>query len=74
MIAESNTTRSNQRSLLKLERKRQQLEAMGEKQQAQETGQDLERKRAWEYSIEESEAWDKKLARKGRRVDAAFTG
>lgn len=73
LITESNTQRSNSRATAKLERKRQQLEAMGEKTAAKETGEDLDRKRAWEYSIEDSEAWDKKLARKGRRVDSAFT-
>lgn len=47
---------------------------MGEKESARETGEDLERKRAWEYSIEDNERWDKKLARQGRRADFAFTG
>lgn len=47
---------------------------MGEKQEAQETGEDLERKRAWEYTIEDNEKWDKKVARKGRRGDFSFTG
>lgn len=47
---------------------------MGEKTAAAETGEDLERKRAWEYSIEDSEAWERKLGRKGRRADSAFLG
>ena len=47
---------------------------MGEKSEARETGEDLERKRAWEYSIEDNERWDKKMARKGRRADFTFTG
>lgn len=60
--------------MAKLERKRKQAEAMGEKQEARETGEDLERKRAWEYTIEDNEKWDKKQARKGRRGDFSFTG
>ncbi|KAL8293213.1 hypothetical protein RQP46_000907 [Phenoliferia psychrophenolica] len=73
LIAETSTTRANARNAIKLERKRKQAEAMGEKAEARETGEDLERKRAWEYSIEDNEKWDKKVARKGRRADFTFT-
>lgn len=74
MIAEVNAQRASARTLAKLERKRQQAEAMGEKARAAETGEDLERKKNWEYSIEDNERWDKKLARKERRADYSFTG
>lgn len=74
LIAETSTTRANARNAVKLERKRKQAEAMGEKAEARDTGEDLERKRAWEYSIEDNERWDKKMARKGRRADFTFTG
>lgn len=74
LIDETSTTRANARNAIKLERKRKQAEAMGEKAEARETGEDLERKRAWEYSIEDNEKWDKKVARKGRRADFTFTG
>jgi pre-mRNA-splicing factor SYF2 len=47
---------------------------MGEKLEAEETGEDLERKRNWEYSIEDNERWEKKLARKERRAQFEFTG
>lgn len=47
---------------------------MGEKQRAQETGEDLERKTNWEYSIEDNEKWDKKQKRKESRAQFAFTG
>ncbi|KAK4053099.1 Pre-mRNA-splicing factor SYF2 [Microbotryomycetes sp. JL201] len=74
LISEVNTHRERARNLAKLERKRKLAEAMGEKREAEETGQDLERKRAWEYSIEDNEKWDKKQARKQRRGDFSFTG
>ncbi|KAM0753910.1 SYF2-domain-containing protein [Meredithblackwellia eburnea MCA 4105] len=73
LIKDTNTAKANVRALAKLERKRKQAEAMGEKQEALETGEDLERKRAWEYSIDDNEKWEKKLARKGRRAEFAFT-
>lgn len=47
---------------------------MGEKQRAAEEGEDLERKTNWEYSIEDNEKWDKKMAKKGRRAQFEFTG
>ncbi|KAI5477812.1 pre-mRNA-splicing factor SYF2 [Pseudohyphozyma bogoriensis] len=73
LINESNAVRSAARNTAKLERKRKQLEAMGEKMEARETGEDLERKKNWEYSIEDNERWDKKKERKGRRADFSFT-
>lgn len=57
----------------RLERKRKQAEAMGEKLEAMETGEDLERKRNWEYSLADNEAWSKKQARKERRMDTGFS-
>jgi len=47
---------------------------MGEKQDANQTGEDLDRKRAWDYSIEDTENWDKKQEKKGRRADTGFAG
>ena len=36
-------------------------------------GEDFERKRAWDWTIEESEKWDKRMAKKERhREDVAF--
>lgn len=58
----------------RLDRKRAQAEAFAEKLEAEETGEDLERKRNWEYTVEDSEAWDKKLAKKARRAHFEFTG
>ncbi|GJN88454.1 hypothetical protein Rhopal_001420-T1 [Rhodotorula paludigena] len=73
VIAETNANRATARTLARLERKRAQAEAMGEKERAAETGEDLERAKNWEYSIEDNERWDKKQARKQRRADQGFT-
>ena len=36
-------------------------------------GEDFERKRAWDWTIDESEKWDKRMAKKGKhREDVAF--
>ena len=42
--------------------------------EAQETGEDLERKKNWEYSIEEDEEWNKRMEKKTRRADFEFHG
>ncbi|GAA6000975.1 hypothetical protein JCM10207_007350 [Rhodosporidiobolus poonsookiae] len=73
VIAEVNATRASARTLARLERKRAQAEAMGEKRRAEEDGEDLERKTNWEYSIEDNEKWDKKQAKKQRRAQFEFT-
>ena len=67
-----NEHRKNIAESKRLERKRKQAEAMGEKLDALETGEDLERKRNWEYSLEDNEKWSKKQNRKERRADHGF--
>lgn len=34
----------------------------------------MERQKNWEYTIEENDEWEKKLARKKRRADFEFHG
>lgn len=43
------------------------------KAEVEEAGEDFERKRAWDWTVEESEAWDKRVRKKGaHRDDNAF--
>ena len=44
-------------------------ETLRERADAEERGEDLERKKNWEYTIEENDEWEKKLARKARRAE-----
>lgn len=44
------------------------------KADAEERGEDVERQKNWEYTIEENDEWEKKLARKKRRADFEFHG
>lgn len=73
VVAAQNDHRKALSESKRLERKRKQAEAMGEKLEAMETGEDLERKRNWEYSLADNEAWNKKQAKKERRVDVGFS-
>ncbi|OJD35707.1 pre-mrna-splicing factor syf2 [Diplodia corticola] len=43
------------------------------KAETQEQGDDFERKRAWDWTVEESERWDRRMEKKGKhRKDVAF--
>ena len=42
--------------------------------EAQERGEDVERNKNWEWTIEENDEWEKKQARKARRADFSFNG
>lgn len=44
------------------------------KADAEERGEDVERAKNWEWTIEENDEWEKKLARKARRADFEFHG
>lgn len=44
------------------------------KADAEDRGEDVERQKNWEYTIEENDEWEKKLARKKRRADFEFHG
>jgi hypothetical protein len=44
------------------------------KADAEERGEDVEREKNWEWTIEENENWERKLARKARRADFEFHG
>jgi hypothetical protein len=41
---------------------------------AEDRGEDLERRKNWEYTIEENEAWEKRLEQKAHRADFQFNG
>jgi pre-mRNA-splicing factor SYF2 len=45
-----------------------------EKQEAEDKGEDYERKQFWKYSAESAAAWEKKMAKKARMANNGFTG
>ncbi len=55
-----------------MDRQRKLAEVLRQKADAEERGDDVERQKNWEYTIEENDEWEKKLARKGRRADFEF--
>ncbi|KAH6903160.1 pre-mRNA-splicing factor SYF2 [Coprinopsis sp. MPI-PUGE-AT-0042] len=72
-LAEDNAkAKLTARELARLERQRKLAETLRLKADAEERGEDVERKKNWEYTIEENDEWEKKLARKRRRADYEF--
>jgi hypothetical protein len=44
------------------------------KADAEDRGEDVERAKNWDWTIEENDEWEKKKARKARRADFEFHG
>lgn len=73
VFAERRRQATDPRELSKLQRLRSEAEFKLAKADAEEEGEDFERKRAWDWTVEESEKWDRKLEKKKRHVeDVAF--
>lgn len=57
----------------RLNRRRAEAEFKLAKADAEDDGEDFERKRAWDWTVEESERWDKRVEKKKKHVeDVAF--
>jgi len=72
LIEESTKAKVSARDATRLERQRRLAEIMRQKADAEERGEDVERQKNWEWTIEENNEWEKKQARKARRADFEF--
>jgi pre-mRNA-splicing factor SYF2 len=72
VIEESSRSKTVARDLVRLEKQRRLAETLRLRADAEERGEDVERQKNWEWTIEENEEWEKKLARKARRADFEF--
>lgn len=62
------------RDLARIEKQRKLAALLREKADAEDAGIDSERKKNWEWTIEENDAWERKLKKKARRADFEFHG
>ncbi|TIB67015.1 hypothetical protein E3Q24_04294 [Wallemia mellicola] len=69
---EHNTSRNQIRVAQKQEKRDKLADAIQEKKRALEGGEDVERSKNMEYSIEDNERWEKKLKDKARQSNAEF--
>ncbi|KAF8710605.1 SYF2 splicing factor, partial [Rhizoctonia solani] len=72
LIAEHNKAKFSVKEAARLEKQRRLAETLRESMDAEERGEDMERRKNWDYSIEENDEWEKRKARKGRRADFQF--
>lgn len=62
------------KELQRLEKQRKLAQALRLKADAEEMGEDMERRKAWEWSIEQNERWEAKQAQSAIRGDTHFHG
>jgi pre-mRNA-splicing factor SYF2 len=74
LVEEHSKQKTTARDLVRLEKQRRLAETLREKADAEDAGEDLERKKNWEYSLEENDDWEKRKARKERRSNFQFNG
>ncbi|QRW15114.1 pre-mRNA-splicing factor SYF2 [Ceratobasidium sp. AG-Ba] len=72
LIAEHNKSKYSAKEAARNEKQRRLAETLREAVDAEDRGEDLERRKNWEYSIEENDEWEKRKARKERRADFQF--
>lgn len=73
LFAEHQRNNSNPKFLAKMNKKRVEAERLQDRMDAEERGEDYERKRFWEYSAESVEKWEEKQEEKKKKSDIAFT-
>ncbi|KAF9006935.1 SYF2 splicing factor-domain-containing protein [Cyathus striatus] len=72
LVEDTARSKVTAREAARLERQRKLAETLRTKADAEERGEDVERQKNWEWTIEDNDQWEKKLARKKRRADFEF--
>ncbi|WVW82036.1 hypothetical protein I302_104041 [Kwoniella bestiolae CBS 10118] len=72
LIADHQKSKVTAKELARLEKQKKLAQTLRLKAEAEETGEDLERKKNWEYSIEDNERWEKKLEEQKVKQDTHF--
>ncbi|KAF9225025.1 mRNA splicing factor SYF2 [Gyrodon lividus] len=72
LVEESAKAKMTARDTARLERQKKLAEMLQSQAEAEEKGEDIERSKNWEWTIEDNENWEKKKARKARRADYEF--
>ncbi|WWC99430.1 hypothetical protein V866_006333 [Kwoniella sp. B9012] len=72
LIADHQKSKVTAKELARLEKQKKLAQTLRLKAEAEENGEDLERKKNWEYSIEDNERWEKKLEEQKVKQDTHF--
>lgn len=74
MIEDHQKQKTTAKELARLEKQRKLAEVLREKIDAEESGLDVDRKKNWDYTIEDNDRWEAKLAAKREKSDFEFDG
>ncbi|BEJ10852.1 hypothetical protein CspHIS471_0102740 [Cutaneotrichosporon sp. HIS471] len=72
LVEDHQKSKVTARELTRLEKQRKLAKTLRLKADAEANGEDLERRKAWEWSIEQNERWEKKQAASRQRGDHTF--
>ena len=72
LIADHQKAKVTAKELARLEKQRKLAQTLRLKAEAADAGDDLERRKAWEWSIEQNERWEAKQAESKERSDSHF--
>ncbi|WVQ93739.1 hypothetical protein IAU59_000816 [Kwoniella sp. CBS 9459] len=72
LIADHQKSKVTAKELQRLEKQKKLAQTLRLKADAEENGEDLERKKNWEYSIEDNERWERKLEQDKVKQDTHF--
>ncbi|KAH7105862.1 SYF2-domain-containing protein [Auriculariales sp. MPI-PUGE-AT-0066] len=72
LVDESSRLKAGARDAARREKQLKLAETLRAEANAEERGEDLDRQKNFAYTIEENDAWEKKLARKKRRADFEY--
>ena len=60
------------KEIARLEKQRKLAQTLRLKEEAEANGEDMERKKAWEWTIEQDERWKKKLDEREEKGDSSY--
>ncbi|KAL1411905.1 Pre-mRNA-splicing factor SYF2 [Vanrija albida] len=72
LVADHQKAKVTAKEVQRLEKQRKLAQTLRLKADAEASGEDLERRKAWEWSIEQNERWEKKLSEQAERSDTNF--
>jgi len=72
LIADHQKSKVTAKELARLEKQRKLAQTLRLKAEAEEDGVDMERKKNWEWSIEENERWQAKMDEQKAKADSSF--
>lgn len=74
MVEDHQKSKVTARELQRLEKQKKLAQTLRLKADAEANGEDLERRKAWEWSIEQNERWEKKMEEQKVRADNRYKG